>query len=65
MIKQEFCISVEPSATEIVRLYEALAKDGSLPIKWNWELGRRPLTPSQDDSESDREEEAEKYVTNG
>ncbi|XP_042877461.1 uncharacterized protein LOC122256678 [Penaeus japonicus] len=58
-------VYVEPSATEIIRLYEAIAKDGALPIKWNWELGRRPLTPSQDDSESDREEETEKIDTSG
>lgn len=49
----------EPSPPEIIRLYEALAKDGSLPITWKWELGRRLPTPSQSDSESEKEEETE------
>ncbi|MPC62153.1 hypothetical protein E2C01_056236 [Portunus trituberculatus] len=47
----------EPSGAEVVRLYEALAQDGTLNLAWRWELGRRLPTPSQSDSQSEKEEE--------
>ncbi|XP_066983489.1 PAXIP1-associated glutamate-rich protein 1A isoform X2 [Macrobrachium rosenbergii] len=56
---------LEPCPSEIIRLYEAVAKDGSIPITWKWELGRRPPTPSQNDSESEKEEEEAKIDTSG
>lgn len=55
----------EPSTSEVVRLYEALAQDGTLNISWRWELGRRLPTPSQSDSQSEKEEEEEKVDTSG
>ncbi|KAG7172496.1 PAXIP1-associated glutamate-rich protein 1-like [Homarus americanus] len=67
-VQKEFTKTVygiEPSPSEIIRLYEALAKDGNLSIKWKWGLGRRLPTPSQSDSESEKEELAEKVDTSG
>ncbi|KAK8748192.1 hypothetical protein OTU49_016364 [Cherax quadricarinatus] len=67
-IEKEFTNTVygfEPSPAEIIRLYETLARDGTLPIAWKWELGRRSPTPSQSDSESEKEKEAEKVDTSG
>ena len=46
--------------SEVVRLYEALARDGTLNLAWRWDLGRRLPTPSQSDSQSEKEEEEEK-----
>lgn len=56
---------LEPSPSEIINLYEALAKDGTLNINWKWDYGRRPPTPSQNDSESEKEELEEKVDTSG
>lgn len=56
----------EPSVGEVLRLYEALGRDGSLGLGWRWELGRRLPTPSQSDSHSEKEEEeSEKVDTSG
>ncbi|XP_076061120.1 PAXIP1-associated glutamate-rich protein 1-like [Oratosquilla oratoria] len=68
-IKNEFTKGMtgwEPSGPEILRLYEAIARDGTLPIAWKWEHGRRPLTPLSQDSDSEKEEkEDDKVDTSG
>ncbi|KAK7065414.1 hypothetical protein SK128_000042 [Halocaridina rubra] len=56
---------IEPSPNDIIHLYETIAKEGSLPISWRWEYGRRPPTPSHNDSESEKEELEEKVDTSG
>lgn len=60
-----FCSQLEPvpAPNEVVRMFEALDSNGSLPIQWNWPHGRRAATDTSSIIEEDDEEEMEiKYV---
>lgn len=59
------CSQLEPVPPpgELIKMYEALDKNGPLPIQWNWPHGRRAPTDTSGFIEEDDEEAIEtKYV---